>query len=364
MTDMQCCWQFQKCGCEEGGSNSHVKGPCPAAMEKRLNGTNRGKNAGRSCWVMDKTFNGNEDKAYYQKLGGCFKCPHMSSVRTGEGDRFNFGLDVLLADLDPKMLSVAMVMYHELMMVYNDLTQTKQQLIQAEKTNALGKMAGSMAHEFNTPLGSLLLNIGMLNQAMEAGNAGMMKKITTSMEGIAKHLRGIVTNFRSFTRSGIHEPMRPEKLGGIFDNTRALVSQLASDSGIALEFKLQEDVEIRCRSVEIVQVLINLIQNAIEAVKGGGNPRIEIKGSKAAGHAMIEVCDNGREIPRGIKEQMMQPFFTTKDKERGTGLGLTVCKNIAENHQGSFMIDMESSHTRFILKLPLDGGNTGDRSQK
>jgi signal transduction histidine kinase len=101
------------------------------------------------------------------------------------------------------------------------------------------------------------------------------------------------------------------------------------------------------------QVIINLVQNSIEASEPGGDVRIVV--NKHNGMAQIEVLNSGKKIPGEISKRIFEPFFTTKSF--GTGLGLSVCKTIVEDHGGNIDVDSNDMRTRFVVSLPLGGLN-------
>jgi C4-dicarboxylate-specific signal transduction histidine kinase len=123
--------------------------------------------------------------------------------------------------------------------------------------------------------------------------------------------------------------------------------------GVVLEVGIISDsLEIECRDIEISQVLLNLLNNAYDAVTDKEDKwvRIDVKETESA--AIITVTDSGPGIPENIRNKITQPFFTTKELGKGTGLGLSISLGIVGAHQGNLTLDTHSSHTCFVVTLP------------
>jgi C4-dicarboxylate-specific signal transduction histidine kinase len=105
--------------------------------------------------------------------------------------------------------------------------------------------------------------------------------------------------------------------------------------------------------VELSQVLFNLLSNACDAIDKQEQPWIQIIGRREGDRFTLSVIDSGSGIPPTLAERIMEPFFTTKDLGKGTGLGLSISLSIAKRHGGDLRLDPASSHTKFDLQLPL-----------
>jgi two-component system sensor histidine kinase DctS len=109
---------------------------------------------------------------------------------------------------------------------------------------------------------------------------------------------------------------------------------------------------LECRAVQISQVLLNLINNACDAISSLNEKWILINAIERNNLIEISVTNSGPKIPAHIREKLMQPFFTTKEVGMGTGLGLSLSKTIAEAHGGRLYLDLGAENTRFVLELP------------
>jgi PAS domain S-box-containing protein len=238
------------------------------------------------------------------------------------------------------------------------LDQSRQAAIHTAKLAALGEMSGNIAHEVNNPLTAILLRAqrllrlaegedGRLDRALVAGTG---REIEKTVQRIAR----IVDALRSFARDVEQDPTRPESVHQIVADTVELCAQRFQQHAIALEVDpIAPDLVVECRSVQISQVVLNLLGNAHDAVEGGATRWVRL--SAAAGprpeEVEIAVTDSGPGVPAELQGRIMEPFFTTKPMGKGTGLGLSVSKGIAEAHGGRLVHDLTSRATRFVLVL-------------
>lgn len=109
---------------------------------------------------------------------------------------------------------------------------------------------------------------------------------------------------------------------------------------------------MRCRPVEISQVVLNLIGNAYDAIGAHCGAWIRLEISREGNWTCLSVTDSGPGIPEELRQSIMQPFFTTKRGVQGMGLGLSLAKRIIEGHGGTLIVDSECPHTRFVAQLP------------
>jgi len=122
--------------------------------------------------------------------------------------------------------------------------------------------------------------------------------------------------------------------------------------GITVVKEFEEVPEINCYADQLNQVWTNLINNAIEAMKGKGKIVIRLN-KQDAQHVKIEIEDNGPGIPASVQEKIFDPYFTTKPKGEGTGIGLSISKEIIEKHHGTIKFNSSPGKTNFIVILPI-----------
>jgi two-component system, NtrC family, sensor kinase len=228
--------------------------------------------------------------------------------------------------------------------------------IQASKMATLGEVAGGVAHEINTPLGIIQMRAEQLKDQIEKKrlNFAVLSECVESIEKTVQRISKIVKGLKSFSRDGSQAPFEPTPLRALVQETLDLASERFRFAGIAIEVVIDESLEAECRSVQISQVLLNLLNNAHDAIQHLPQKWIRLEAEIKPGSDMIHlsVTDSGNGIPDAIAEKLMQPFFTTKEVGQGTGLGLSISLGIAADHQGSLYLDRSCSNTRFVLTLP------------
>lgn len=231
--------------------------------------------------------------------------------------------------------------------------------MQSSKMSALGEMAAGMAHEINNPLAIIAGLSSRISSQLKSGSPDfqvvqtMAEKIEKTVQRIAKIIKGL----RSFARESSGDPLLPTSLDLVLDNTLALTSERFKSHGVELRVVAGPRVEVPCREAQICQVLVNLLNNAFDAVtdpKGAPTEKwVDLEVSiPNPGRVRISVTDSGKGIPPEIRDRIMQPFFTTKGVHKGTGLGLSISKGIIEGHNGTFQLDAQNPHTRFVVELP------------
>ena len=237
------------------------------------------------------------------------------------------------------------------------LEQSKAQLINSSKMASLGEMASGMAHEINNPLTIILGKIKIITMMMEESGLNSpiineeMKKMQSTTERIGKIVKGL----RSFSRASESDPFELVPVDAIVQETLDLCLEKFKAKGINVKVGSVPDLMLNCRPSQISQVLLNLLNNAHDALGNSSQNNCWIKvefGIKPGNHMEISVMDSGLGISREISDKIMEPFFTTKGVGKGTGLGLSIAKGIIEDHGGKIWYDQTSSHTRFVIELP------------
>jgi len=245
------------------------------------------------------------------------------------------------------------------------IIRQQQTLISTAKMSALGEMAGGVAHEINTPLAIIGLRVEQLEECVTEGDIDPLEFmegleiIRSTTDRIAK----IVSGLRFFAREGKRTLPQKTKVSWLIEETVSFCRERFSNHGIDLRIikdPSYETMEIECRSVEISQVLLNLLNNAFDALETKKNKWIQVRVIDHEKLVEFNITDSGDGIPKEIREKIMQPFFTTKEIGKGTGLGLAVCYGILTEHGGR--LDVQSTPgigTTFTITLPAiinDGG--------
>ena len=242
--------------------------------------------------------------------------------------------------------------------IARDMTETKKlerQIRHAEKLASIGQLAAGVAHEINNPLGGILnclynLRKGSLSPARQ-------EEYWASMEHGVRRVQKIVRQLLDFSQQ--HEPaFSPADINRIVDQVLGLTTHLFVPNRIRLEtFPGNGLPNVMVDRHMIEQVLMNLILNAVQAMKNGGV--LTLRTSVAEGICRVEVNDTGSGIPASVLPRVFDPFFTTKGEGEGTGLGLSVNLGIMERHGGNILVESEvGKGTTFTLCLPVSRERT------
>ena len=235
------------------------------------------------------------------------------------------------------------------------LADQQAKLLAASKMSSLGEMAGGIAHEINTPL-AIIVNYAANVKLKIRKGIYTPEKICESLNIIEEtgyRIGKIVKGLKSFSRNSDTDPMEEIKFSQIVDDTLSLCLERFKNHSIDFRVKIADPL-IQCRATEISQVLMNLINNAHDAVENLADKWVSLEAAISERNTLvISVTDSGSGIPALIVEKMMNPFFTTKEIGKGTGLGLSISKGIIDSHKGIFSYDNASSNTRFVIEIPL-----------
>lgn len=239
------------------------------------------------------------------------------------------------------------------------IKETEGLLLRNEKLASLGRMSAGLIHEINNPLNYARQGLHLIAQATpnlpEADRAEFADIVKDVEDGVNRVVR-IISDLRGFTRT-TNETNQIFEVKPLAERTLRFFSHEWKD-GIRAETEVPDGLEMRGDSNHITQVLVNLIQNAIDAMRTktypeGESPVIKIIGMNEGSHVQIRVRDNGPGVSPDIRHQIFDPFFTTKDVGAGMGLGLAICHRVIEEHDGR--IDLRSepgAFSEFILEFP------------
>jgi signal transduction histidine kinase len=197
----------------------------------------------------------------------------------------------------------------------------------------------------------------MLRQKIESGTLDdnfLLKKIDIS-DRMTERLLKIVSGLKSSYRSGDNDDLKLIRLNDIFEEARVLCEMKANKLDIDLRIsRVHEDIMIECRSVQIVQIIQNIVYNAFDALESSSNKWVMISyEKKKADYVQIMIKDSGPGISQEHREKIFASFYTTKPNGLGTGLGLSISRRFSEEHNGSLSLDSLSPETTFVLELPL-----------
>ncbi|HEY4744013.1 MAG TPA: DUF3365 domain-containing protein [Desulfuromonadaceae bacterium] len=217
-----------------------------------------------------------------------------------------------------------------------DLRQRDRMLIQQSRLAAMGEMISNIAHQWRQPLNNVGLIVQNLRLDFEAGTltvGTMAREVKNAMDGIL-FMSHTIDDFRNF--------FRPDKEKSAFSITRSIDTTLEfigaslASHGIGVDFAAAEDITVQGYANEFTQVVLNIINNAKDVLvtRNVRSPCITIRVSRENGRAVVTIRDNGGGIDARIVPKIFDPYFTTKEKMQGTGIGLYMSKSIIEGSMG------------------------------
>ena len=240
-------------------------------------------------------------------------------------------------------------LYRDLARSYEDLARAQSQLVHRERLAALGELAAVVAHEVRNPLGVIFNSLGSLRRLLRpSGDAAMLLEI---VDEEAARLNRIVADLLDFARPSA-PVIPPEPLGRVVEDAiaAALPRRTARVSLVREEEEGLPPVPVDARLVR--QAVVNLVQNAVQAMPEGGHIRARVARAPDPGSVLVEIEDDGPGIPEELRGRVFVPFFTTRAS--GTGLGLAVVKRIMEFHGGEVSLrGTPGGGATFALRFPL-----------
>ena len=227
-------------------------------------------------------------------------------------------------------------------------------LLKANKTAATGALSASIAHELNQPLGASNLNIQFLKMKLEKGviNPELGKEILDSLEADNHRAATIVKSLRSiFTESD--SSAEKVQLGNLISKVLDIVKPELKSKNIQIQLRVDEQLTVIVNPAEIEQVILNLMNNAVQALANSGTlqRRIAIEAIKSGQLVRLSISDNGDGVSDEFKSHLFELLSTTK--QSGMGLGLWLCKHIITRYGGTiFYEDAVSGGATFVFELP------------
>lgn len=230
------------------------------------------------------------------------------------------------------------------------LQSERSKSIHNAKLASLGEMSAGIAHEINNPLAIIAGNIPLLKKFKDHPEKfdSKCESIIKSTERISKIVRGL----KKFSRSSDHSEHTLISIKNIVEEVIVITEAKSKRFSTPIELNLVNDFEIFCDEVEIEQVLVNLINNGIDAVKDNVEKWLKINVFSESQSLVIQVIDSGLGISKEIEQKLFQPFFTTKAVGEGTGLGLSITKGILDQHQATISLNRHFKNTCFEIKFP------------
>ncbi len=232
--------------------------------------------------------------------------------------------------------------------------RTERRLVEISRLASLGTLAGGIAHEVNNPLTIL---VGYANQLDLIGKKGkeidplVIEKLAGKIETSAYRISKIVSGLRTYARDETGEPFAEVRLKNIVNGAIALCGERFKNANIVVKLSIISDESLHAKTGQAIEVVLNLLNNAYDAVLGQDTRWIEVSSKNGSEFIELYVTDSGQGIPVRLQTKIFAPFFTTKEIGKGIGLGLSTSSSIMQQHGGEIIFDASSPHTRFVLRF-------------
>ena len=232
-----------------------------------------------------------------------------------------------------------------------ELREIQQALLQSEKLAAMGRLTSQIAHELNNPIYGIMNTLELLKTEIppESKRRRILELSLSEIQRLSEMLR----NMLSFSKPE-EEKRRPIKIDELIEGILLVMEKQMRESNIQVEASFNPDIpEIMASTNQMRQVMLNILKNAKEAMPKGGT--LTVRTSREDNRVLIHIQDTGMGIPEEIRDKIFEAFFTTKQKVKGVGLGLSVCYGIIKDHGGDIKVESEEGKgTTFVISLPIE----------
>jgi len=248
----------------------------------------------------------------------------------------------------------------ELERALDETRKLQSELIQSEKLAGIGTLASGIAHEVSSPLFGIL---GLGEAILEEDDLDVVRSHASDIVEYSNNIRDIVVELSSYSRAGSSEYLTTVEMGKVIEDAVRLVTRSIPCEGIAFDVNIAEQTFVNARTSEVQQIFVNLVKNAVEAIKDhteytkhteGG--QVVVESGRGEAGVWARVSDNGPGIPDEKLGLVFDPFYTTKAPGKGTGLGLNIVYRIVTKYQGHISVrSAPGEGTTFTLTFPTPG---------
>ncbi len=239
----------------------------------------------------------------------------------------------------------------ERLRIERELQKMQEALLQSEKLAAMGRLTSQIAHELNNPIYGIMNTLELLKTEIppESKRRRILELSLSEIQRLSEMLR----NMLSFSKPE-EEKRRPVKIDELIEGILLMMDKQMRESNIQVETSFDPSIpEIMASTNQMRQVMLNIFKNAKEAMPKGGT--LLVRTSKEDNRILIHIQDTGIGIPEEIRAKIFEAFFTTKQKVKGVGLGLSVCYGIIKDHDGDIKVEsQEGKGTTFAISLPIE----------
>nr|WP_244642322.1 ATP-binding protein [Phyllobacterium sp. 628] len=229
------------------------------------------------------------------------------------------------------------------------LQTVQQELVQANRLAILGQVTAGVAHEINQPVAAIRSYADNAKTFLARDQMEPVKENLSAIAGLTERIGNITEELRNFSRKGTGDA-GPAVVSDVIEGALLLLgSRFRQTVGKITTETPPADLKVHGNRIRLEQVLINLMQNALEATEGGPTSRISVRYAVDGDDVQLMVADNGPGIPADIMQALFTPFNTSKD--RGLGLGLVICHDIVAEYGGRIDVESSSAGTEFTVHL-------------
>lgn len=236
----------------------------------------------------------------------------------------------------------------------SELQHAQEQLLQAAKLATIGQLSASINHEINQPLTAMH---SYLQNAQLMQQKGMYPELATNLDKMSQlllRLNHIVKQFKSFSRKAPNQP-EPVRLRNLVQNALGILQPVIKQQQVQIQLQDDEATMVKVDPLQLEQVLVNLLGNAIQAAEQHKTPILDIRIVRQGANAILEIHDNGPGIQPHVMVHLFEPFFTTKQGS-GLGLGLSISRQIVQSYHGNLQIANHPAGGAIVtLSLPHSG---------
>ncbi|HMK75497.1 MAG TPA: PAS domain S-box protein [Thermodesulfobacteriota bacterium] len=298
------------------------------------------------------------DKLRSRDFGGVGKLtsfPILHRRKDGELVEGDLSASIIFDEKGNEIASVGIFKdLRERLRIERELQKMQEALLQSEKLAAMGRLTSQIAHELNNPIYGIMNTLELLKTEIppESKRRRILELSLSEIQRLSEMLR----NMLSFSKPE-EEKRRAVKIDELIEGILLVMEKQMREANIRVETSFGEEIpDVMASTNQMRQVFLNIFKNAKEAMPKGGT--LFVRTSKEDNRVLIHIQDTGIGIPEEIKDKIFDAFFTTKQKVKGVGLGLSVCYGIIRDHGGEIKIKSEEGKgTTFTISLPVESRN-------
>jgi two-component system C4-dicarboxylate transport sensor histidine kinase DctB len=237
------------------------------------------------------------------------------------------------------------------------LRQTRDEAVQAGKMAVLGQMAAGVTHELSQPLSAIQLYAGNARKLIDAGRMDVVTENIDTINELVTRAGGILSELKTLYRND-PASIEPVQLSTVIQNALLVMKPFVDKAAISMNISIADEQVLGSRG-KLEQVFVNLLSNAVDALTGQPDSRIDIHSESAGQDVIVHFRDNGPGISADQLDKLFEPFYTTKPIGQGLGLGLAISRFIIDSIGGSIIcVNLPGGGTEFTLRLRRAGDQT------